>query len=114
MLLLTKNHFRQGEKEYAIEKEGSHKQHDKTTTFRAIQDKIIQRIVRFCLPGSSNLGQDHQARSPWTGCSQFLPTTQKIIQFSDGKSPLPTDKIVIPELQFRMSITHNYKLAKEI
>lgn len=45
-------------------------------------------------PGSSNLGQDHSARSPWTGCSQFLPTTQKIIQFSDGKSPKPTDKIV--------------------
>lgn len=44
--------------------------------------------------GSSNLGQDHSARSPWTGCSQFLPTTQKIIQFSDGKSPKPTDKIV--------------------
>lgn len=44
--------------------------------------------------GSSHLGQDHQARSPWTGCSQFLPTTQKIIQFSDGKSPKPTDKIV--------------------
>lgn len=44
--------------------------------------------------GSSNLGQDHLARSPWTGCSQFLPTTRKIIQFSDGKSPEPTDKIV--------------------
>lgn len=51
------------------------------------------------LPGSSNLGQDHLARSPWTGCSQFLPTTQKIIQFSDGTSPKPTDKIVCkPEL----------------
>lgn len=44
--------------------------------------------------GSSNLGQDHSARSPWTGCSQFLPTTQKIIQFSDGKSPKEGDKIV--------------------
>lgn len=44
--------------------------------------------------GSSIMGQDHSARSPWTGCSQFLPTTQKIIQFSDGKSPKPTDKIV--------------------
>lgn len=44
--------------------------------------------------GSSNLGQDHSARSPWTGCSQFLPTTQKIIQFSDGKAPKPTDRIV--------------------
>nr|NP_609613.2 phosphoethanolamine cytidylyltransferase, isoform E [Drosophila melanogaster]AAF53258.2 phosphoethanolamine cytidylyltransferase, isoform E [Drosophila melanogaster] len=55
MLLLTRNHFRQGSAEYDIEKE---------------------------------------AKSPWTGCSQFLPTTQKIIQFSDGKSPNPGDKIV--------------------
>ncbi|XP_023300485.2 ethanolamine-phosphate cytidylyltransferase, partial [Lucilia cuprina] len=65
MLLLTKNHFHQGSAEYAIEKEGS-----------------------------SNMGQDSAAKSPWTGCSQFLPTTQKIIQFSDGKSPKPGDKIV--------------------
>ncbi|XP_017132521.1 ethanolamine-phosphate cytidylyltransferase isoform X4 [Drosophila gunungcola] len=56
MLLLTRNHFRQGSAEYDIEKEA--------------------------------------AKSPWTGCSQFLPTTQKIIQFSDGKSPNPGDKIV--------------------
>lgn len=40
------------------------------------------------------MGQDKQARSPWTGCSQFLPTTQKILQFSDGKSPLPGDRVV--------------------
>lgn len=40
------------------------------------------------------MGQDSAANSPWTGCSQFLPTTQKIIQFSDGKSPKPNDKIV--------------------
>ncbi|XP_001988302.2 ethanolamine-phosphate cytidylyltransferase isoform X2 [Drosophila grimshawi] len=65
MLLLTRNHFRQGSAEYDIEKEGS-----------------------------SNMGQDSTAKSPWTGCSQFLPTTQKIIQFSDGKSPNPGDKIV--------------------
>lgn len=65
MLLLTRNHFRQGTDEYSIEKEGS-----------------------------SIMGQDPAARSPWTGCSQFLPTTQKIIQFSDGKSPKPGDKIV--------------------
>lgn len=44
--------------------------------------------------GSSNMGQDSAAKSPWTGCSQFLPTTQKIIQFSDGKAPNPSDKIV--------------------
>lgn len=65
MLLMTRNHFRQGDAEYAIEKEGS-----------------------------SHMGQDHSARSPWTGCSQFLPTTQKIIQFSDGKAPKENDKIV--------------------
>ncbi|XP_022220194.2 ethanolamine-phosphate cytidylyltransferase isoform X3 [Drosophila obscura] len=58
MLLLTRNHFRQGSAEYDIEKE------------------------------------DSAAKSPWTGCSQFLPTTQKIIQFSDGKSPNAGDKIV--------------------
>ncbi|KAM7353600.1 phosphoethanolamine cytidylyltransferase isoform 3-T3 [Cochliomyia hominivorax] len=85
MLLLTKNHFHQGSAEYAIEKE----------------DKIIDRILNKTIPkskllssGSSNMGQDSAAKSPWTGCSQFLPTTQKIIQFSDGKSPKPGDKIV--------------------
>lgn len=65
MLLMTKNHFKQGEHEYNVGKDGS-----------------------------SNMGQDHEARSPWTGCSQFLPTTQKIIQFSDGIPPKPTDRIV--------------------
>lgn len=62
---MTKNHFKQGEHEYAVGKDGS-----------------------------SSMGQDHEARSPWTGCSQFLPTTQKIIQFSDGIPPKSTDKIV--------------------
>lgn len=40
------------------------------------------------------MGQDAKASSPWTGCSQFLPTTQKIIQFSDGKPPGENDRIV--------------------
>ena len=40
------------------------------------------------------MGQDSTARSPWTGCSQFLPTTRKIVQFSDGKSPRPGDRVV--------------------
>ncbi|KAJ8953984.1 hypothetical protein NQ314_007177 [Rhamnusium bicolor] len=65
MLLLTRNHFKQGQYEYHVTKEHS-----------------------------STMGQDSSARSPYTGCSQFLPTTQKIIQFSDGKSPKPGDKIV--------------------
>lgn len=65
MLLLTRQHFRQGKFEYDVAKEHS-----------------------------STMGQDSTARSPWTGCSQFLPTTQKIIQFSDGKTPKPDDKVV--------------------
>lgn len=61
---------------------------------KSIQTIINTKTNNHKSSGSSNLGQDHSARSPWTGCSQFLPTTQKIIQFSDGKSPKPTDKIV--------------------
>lgn len=62
---MTRNHFRQGQYEYDVAREHS-----------------------------SCMGQDSFARSPWTGCSQFLPTTQKIIQFSDGKPPKPGDRIV--------------------
>ncbi|KAJ9575806.1 hypothetical protein L9F63_007347, partial [Diploptera punctata] len=65
MLLMTRQHFRQGPLEYDVGREGS-----------------------------SHMGLDSSARSPWTGCSQFLPTTQKIINFSDGKAPKPDDKIV--------------------
>ncbi|XP_024938708.1 ethanolamine-phosphate cytidylyltransferase isoform X6 [Cephus cinctus] len=65
MLLMTRGHFKQGDSEYSIDREPS-----------------------------ANMGQDRSARSPWTGCSKFLPTTQKIIQFSDGKSAQPSDKIV--------------------
>jgi len=32
--------------------------------------------------------------SPYTAMSHFLPTTRKIVQFSDNKTPKPTDKIV--------------------
>ena len=41
-----------------------------------------------------NALQDHQAISPYTGVSQFLPTSQKIIQFSEAKEPQPGDRIV--------------------
>ena len=37
---------------------------------------------------------DPNARSPWTGVSQFLPTTHKILQFSNGRSAKPTDRVV--------------------
>jgi len=32
--------------------------------------------------------------SPWTGISQFLPSTQKIVQFAEGKEPKLNDRIV--------------------
>ena len=38
--------------------------------------------------------QEVAEKSPWTGVSQFLQTTNKILQFSSGKEPKPGDKIV--------------------
>jgi hypothetical protein len=54
---------------------------------------------QLCSPGclralQSYLVQDKSAVSPYTGVSHFLPTSQKIIQFSEGKEPRPNDKIV--------------------
>ena len=39
-------------------------------------------------------GSGHKVHSPYTGISQFLPTTQKLIQFAEGKEPNPGDRIV--------------------
>uniref|UniRef100_A0A8D8YCM6 ethanolamine-phosphate cytidylyltransferase n=1 Tax=Cacopsylla melanoneura TaxID=428564 RepID=A0A8D8YCM6_9HEMI len=37
----------------------------------------------------------YKSRSPYTTCSsQFLLTTQKILEFSEGRQPKPTDRIV--------------------
>lgn len=41
-----------------------------------------------------DISRDSTTHSPWTGISQFLPTTQKIIQFAEGKEPKPNDKII--------------------
>ena len=38
--------------------------------------------------------QGPSTRSPWTGVSQFLTTSRKIIQFAEGKDPNPGDKII--------------------
>lgn len=38
--------------------------------------------------------QGSTAKSPYTGVSQFLPTSNRIIQFADGKTPKPGDRIV--------------------
>merc|ERR1740128_430281 len=65
MLLLSKEHLQAGSQEYQVDR-------------RASTDM------------SSGAG----ARSPWTGLSQFLPTTQKLLQFSNCEGPKKTDKIV--------------------
>ena len=41
-----------------------------------------------------DLSKGHTASSPWTGVSHFLPTSQRIIQFAEGREPRPGDRIV--------------------
>ncbi|XP_068118457.1 ethanolamine-phosphate cytidylyltransferase isoform X3 [Hyperolius riggenbachi] len=41
-----------------------------------------------------NFGKDPRGHSPWTGVSQFLQTSQKIMQFASGKEPAPGDTII--------------------
>lgn len=41
----------------------------------------------------SGASSDPTAKSPWTCVSHFLPTSQRIVQFSDGKEPKPGDRI---------------------
>ncbi|XP_048847168.1 ethanolamine-phosphate cytidylyltransferase-like isoform X3 [Brienomyrus brachyistius] len=44
---------------------------------------------------TDNFGkQGPQCHSPWTGVSQFLQTSRKIIQFASGKEPQPGDTII--------------------
>ncbi|XP_066560675.1 ethanolamine-phosphate cytidylyltransferase isoform X2 [Amia ocellicauda] len=43
---------------------------------------------------TDNFGKGPKGRSPWTGVSQFLQTSQKIIQFASGKEPQPGDTII--------------------
>uniref|UniRef100_A0A914UVL3 ethanolamine-phosphate cytidylyltransferase n=1 Tax=Plectus sambesii TaxID=2011161 RepID=A0A914UVL3_9BILA len=40
------------------------------------------------------LSTDGEAASPWTRVSHFLPTTQTIMQFAEGRAPKPGDRIV--------------------
>lgn len=43
---------------------------------------------------TDNFGKGPKGHSPWTGVSQFLQTSQKIIQFASGKEPRPGDTII--------------------
>ncbi|CAB4070519.1 PCYT2 [Lepeophtheirus salmonis] len=65
MLLLSKSHQQKGNHEYQV-----------------------------CKTKSIDLSTDSAAKSPWTGVSQFLPTSQKIMQFSSSQTPKSTDKII--------------------
>lgn len=80
---------------------------DGVDTYHQVKDagryKEVQRtagvsttdlVGRMLLLTRNHFRQDSSARSPWTGCSQFLPTTRKIIQFSDGCAPRPGDRVV--------------------
>ena len=65
----------------------------------APQKCLLKGCCRFFQLHTNKLKQllyflDPNARSPWTGVSQFLPTTQKILQFSNGRSAKPTDRVV--------------------
>ncbi|KAK2156046.1 hypothetical protein LSH36_223g03004 [Paralvinella palmiformis] len=40
------------------------------------------------------VGLSQDGRSPYTGTKQFVPTTKRIAQFSEGHEPKPNDKIV--------------------
>ncbi|KAK0397361.1 hypothetical protein QR680_002099 [Steinernema hermaphroditum] len=40
------------------------------------------------------LSTDSEAVSPWTRVSKFLPSTQTIMQFADGRPPAPSDVVV--------------------
>ena len=65
MLLMSKDHLQRGDQEYEVDRRSSR-----------------------------DMSSDASARSPWTGLSQFLPTTQKILQFSNKEGPKANDKIV--------------------
>uniref|UniRef100_A0A0B7A7B1 ethanolamine-phosphate cytidylyltransferase n=1 Tax=Arion vulgaris TaxID=1028688 RepID=A0A0B7A7B1_9EUPU len=69
MLLVTKSHHQRDEE--------------------AIDEHHVGAISKMSLTG-----EGPTTRSPWTGVSQFLTTTKKIIQFSEGIEPKPGDKIV--------------------
>jgi len=65
MLLMSKAHLQRGSNEYEVNRRAS-----------------------------CDMSSDGAARSPWTGVSQFLPTNQRIVQFSNVRSPAKGDKIV--------------------
>jgi len=76
MLLATKTHF---------------KREDETDLNSKSSEESVNQRKRV---ESFSEGKQEVEKSPWTGVSQFLQTTNKILQFSSGKEPKPGDKIV--------------------
>lgn len=54
--------------------------------------------IHICIPSEMLVSfvvfKGPKGHSPWTGVSQFLQTSQKIIQFASGKEPKPGDTII--------------------
>jgi len=69
MLLATKTHFNQSSDNGLANDSNQQK---RVRTFSATNEK----------------------KSPWTGVSQFLQTTNQIVQFSPGKEPQPNDTVI--------------------
>ena len=67
MLLMTKEHFDHG------------------VPICSVDPKMLKSL---------SSSSDATAHSPYTGVSHFLPTSNKIVQFSDGEEPKPGEKIV--------------------
>ena len=67
MLLMTKEHFDHG------------------TPICSVDPRMLKSL---------SSSSDAASPSPYTGVSHFLPTSNKIVQFSDGIEPQPGEKIV--------------------
>ena len=63
------------------------------TSARLVDHLRIYKICMLFLT-SQCWCQDVTGQSPYTGTSQFVPTTKRIAQFSEGREPKPNDRII--------------------